>query len=314
MIRPITVATFLMACGSGLYLYQEKHDAQVLDQQIARTVHETAGFRDQSRVLAAEWTMLNDPERLRQYSDTYLSLKSILPTQFTNLANLDSRLPGIAPPQEQDTDQAVASADDNAQPTAANFPPRPPLPPAATQVAQGTVPGTGTAAVTAPAPTETIQAPAPAPAPLTERRPAVAEPRRIAEAHSADQRPIDLRPSEVRAPDTHQADARLAEARAADAHTPETRVSTPRVAEPHSVEPHLAEARPLQQQRPIAPPVRVASERPVPYAAPRAPMPVSAGPTPVSAPYGGSLLGMARTAPPAPRPMPVNATNWYNGN
>jgi hypothetical protein len=35
---------------------------------------------------------------------------------------------------------------------------------------------------------------------------------------------------------------------------------------------------------------------------------------PVAAPYGGSLLGMARNAPPAPRPTPVNATNWYNAN
>ena len=33
-------------------------------------------------------------------------------------------------------------------------------------------------------------------------------------------------------------------------------------------------------------------------------------------PNAGSLLGMARGAAslPAPRPMPVNATNWYNAN
>ncbi len=97
MIRPITVATFLMACGSGLYLYQEKHEVQLLDRTIEKTVHETAGLREQSRVLAAEWTMLNDPERLRQYSDKYLVMKSIAPPQFTSLASLDSRLPPVAP-------------------------------------------------------------------------------------------------------------------------------------------------------------------------------------------------------------------------
>ena len=36
MIRPLTIVTFLMACGSGLYLYQSKHAAQVLDRDIER--------------------------------------------------------------------------------------------------------------------------------------------------------------------------------------------------------------------------------------------------------------------------------------
>ncbi len=76
MIRPLTIATFLMACGSGLYLYQSKHEVQLLDRTIERTVHETAALREQSRLLAAEWTMLNDPERLRQFSDTYLDLQA----------------------------------------------------------------------------------------------------------------------------------------------------------------------------------------------------------------------------------------------
>src|SRR6185437_2938560 len=155
MIRPITVATFLLACGSGLYLYQEKHEVQMLDRTIEKTVHDTAGLRDQSRVLAAEWTMLNDPERLRQYSDKYLSLKPILPPQFTNLAGLDSRLPAVTPetPPQADQpagDQAIASADGSAEPdgdtdaapiASADIPPRPPLPPAAppaAQVAAGT--------------------------------------------------------------------------------------------------------------------------------------------------------------------------------
>jgi len=67
MIRPLTIVTFLMACGSGLYLYQSKHAAQVLDRDIERTVRDTATLREQSRLLAAEWTMLNDPETLRKF-------------------------------------------------------------------------------------------------------------------------------------------------------------------------------------------------------------------------------------------------------
>lgn len=95
MIRPLTIVTFLMACGSGLYLYQSKHEVQVLDHTIEKTLHDTSALREQSRLLSAEWTMLNDPERLRQFSDTYLSVKSINPNQFTSLADLDSKLPPV---------------------------------------------------------------------------------------------------------------------------------------------------------------------------------------------------------------------------
>src|ERR1700760_2869350 len=93
MIRPITIVTFLMACGSGLYLYQSKHEVQLLDRTIEKSVRDTTTLREQSRLLSAEWTMLNDPDRLRQFSDTYLSLKTINPAQFTSLNDLDNKLP-----------------------------------------------------------------------------------------------------------------------------------------------------------------------------------------------------------------------------
>src|ERR1700690_192659 len=93
MIRPLTVATLLLACGSGLYLYQSKHEVQLLDRTIEKTVHDTAALREQSRLLAAEWTMLNDPDRLRQFADTYLNLKSINPAQSTSLVAVNGNLP-----------------------------------------------------------------------------------------------------------------------------------------------------------------------------------------------------------------------------
>ena len=93
MIRPLTIVTFLMACGSGLYLYQSKHEVQLLDRTIERTVHDTSALRDQSRLLAAEWTMLNDPGAAAAVlRHAILSLKTIAPSQFSSLADLDSRL------------------------------------------------------------------------------------------------------------------------------------------------------------------------------------------------------------------------------
>ncbi len=47
----------------------------------------------------AEWTLLNDPQRLQTLADQFLALKTVAPGQFTNMAELDNRLPAVqAPP------------------------------------------------------------------------------------------------------------------------------------------------------------------------------------------------------------------------
>ena len=46
MIRPLTLICMLLACGSGLYLYQTKHRVQMLDREIAQTVQATMAARD----------------------------------------------------------------------------------------------------------------------------------------------------------------------------------------------------------------------------------------------------------------------------
>ena len=41
MIRPFTIICMVLAGASGLYLYQTKHRAQMLDREIQRTVRQT---------------------------------------------------------------------------------------------------------------------------------------------------------------------------------------------------------------------------------------------------------------------------------
>lgn len=98
MIRPLTCVCMLMACGSGLYLYQAKHRAQMLDREIARTLKITDTARDRIGVLRGEWALLNEPERLSLLSQTHLGLKTLQPTQFVTLSDLGSRLPTVAAP------------------------------------------------------------------------------------------------------------------------------------------------------------------------------------------------------------------------
>ena len=93
MIRPFTCVSVLLACGSGLYLYQTKHHAQVVDRQIEHTVQAITATRMQTRELAAAWTLLGNPDRLQLLANQYLDIKPVQPSQFVALSDLDNRLP-----------------------------------------------------------------------------------------------------------------------------------------------------------------------------------------------------------------------------
>lgn len=128
MIRPVTCICFVLACGSGLYLYQAKHRVNLIDEQIRQTVRVTDAAREQIRLLHAEWTRLSQPDRLQTLADQFLNLKTTSPSQFTSMAELDNRLPPVPPVQ---TEPAPAAAPADASVASAS-PAAVPPPPAAT--------------------------------------------------------------------------------------------------------------------------------------------------------------------------------------
>ncbi len=100
MIRPFTLACMVAAAGSGLYLYQTKHQAQMLDREIARASKAADAARERASEKRAEYALLNDPSRLQELASAHLvSLQETAPTQFTTMAEFDRRLPpvGAAP-------------------------------------------------------------------------------------------------------------------------------------------------------------------------------------------------------------------------
>ncbi|MDE2334770.1 MAG: hypothetical protein KGK10_09565 [Rhodospirillales bacterium] len=125
MIRPITLLACLAAAGSGLYLYQTKLSAQLLDQRITRTVHEIRTVRQRTALLTAEYALLNDPQRLQQLSDQFLQLPPTAPSQYVTMADLAARLPPVGPPPTapaapQDAPPAVSVPGDVAAPAVAS--------------------------------------------------------------------------------------------------------------------------------------------------------------------------------------------------
>lgn len=102
MIRPFTLICMVSAFGAGLYLYQSKHHAQVLDREIMRTIKQTEATRERTGMLRAEWALLNEPDRLAELAKAHTSLTTLKPTQFVALAELAARLPGpVTHHQEQ---------------------------------------------------------------------------------------------------------------------------------------------------------------------------------------------------------------------
>ena len=129
MIRPVTCVCFLLACGSGLYVYQSKHRVQLIDREIEKTVHATDALREQTRIAHADWTLLNDPQRLQALADQFLNLKNVAPGQFTSMAELDSRLPAASVPEPAPLDP-VATPVAEPPPPVAVVPPAVPAEPA----------------------------------------------------------------------------------------------------------------------------------------------------------------------------------------
>ncbi len=149
MIRPLTCICMLLAAGSGLYLYQSKHQAQMLDREIARTLKATDVARDRIGVLRGEWALLNEPERLAALSQTHLGLKTLTPSQFVTPADLGARLPPpvapgtVYPPAEEEIPTPMVAS------------PLPPAPPAPATVPLAPVHPSVMAAKPAPAPPTT---------------------------------------------------------------------------------------------------------------------------------------------------------------
>ncbi|HUB13314.1 MAG TPA: hypothetical protein VMB34_15300 [Acetobacteraceae bacterium] len=290
MIRPVTCLAFLLACGSGLYLYQAKHRVKLLDDQIAAIVKSTDALREQTRMLSAEWTLLNDPERLRKLSTQFLTLQTVSPNQFTSLADLDSRLPAPlpqgAPPAAAATSAVVAQA----------------TPPAADHGAHDTAsPATSTVAEARVATAQPTDAAAPAPSASAQSTPhsAIAAPEAAhasaapsvtsVVAAAASKPPTD---TTSRHPDRTATAPHVATVadqardhaatkpplRVADvqSHTTDRRRSEPRDVAQRAFVPRNIEARPVMAVR-TAPPM----------------------------PIGGSFLGMAHDMPAPPAPMPM---------
>lgn len=286
MIRPLTFLCASAFVFSGFHLYQTKHLAQVTDRQIVQTMRDVNKAHNHAVLLRAEYALLNDPTRLQDLAQQYLTLRPTAPGQFVAMADLASRLPPIGPSPNAIPD-AVTPGDG--------------LPMADIPMASATPPDPAPNPAADPAPDSVVAAATPLPPPVPPQ-PAPARPA-AAPTVVAAAAPLEgvVHSVSLIRPEPPRTEPR----RAAPAPTP-----LHQVARQARAQPYIAPVRPAVRYEPQRAPAYVQrsyAEQPsysgTPFTAPRY------GATPVAArgqadaparPMAASALGMARTMNPYP--------------
>ena len=101
-----------IVAGSGLYLLKMQVEAQ--EQRLVGLQKRIADDRESIHVLDAEWSYLNDPERLRTEADRLLGMEAIKPSQIVTFDQVP--FPDPAPAADS---PAVSSVPDRAPSAAA---------------------------------------------------------------------------------------------------------------------------------------------------------------------------------------------------
>lgn len=85
----LTWLALIVAVGAGLYML--KYKVQDLEHDLVAKQTQIQRDRSAIRVLQAEWTYLNDPNRLRRLSEEYLGFQAAAPQNVSNLDALPMR-------------------------------------------------------------------------------------------------------------------------------------------------------------------------------------------------------------------------------
>ncbi len=143
MTRLGAVFWFVLVVVAGFTTFKVKYAVQDIEDQLNRVRRHTIAEQQEIRVLTAEWTYLNQPERLADLNRRFLGLGPIAAKQLQRtIADIPLRAPPAPPagPPEEPLDVVVAASPDSAAPATpagalAVIPAVPPTPPDALPMA-----------------------------------------------------------------------------------------------------------------------------------------------------------------------------------
>jgi cell division protein FtsL len=87
-MRQTTMLFILIAGALSLALFSVKYQVQDLEEELANLNHSIKAERQAIRVLKAEWSHLNNPERLRGLAKRHLGLDAVMPAQMQTFKSI----------------------------------------------------------------------------------------------------------------------------------------------------------------------------------------------------------------------------------
>jgi hypothetical protein len=107
-LHVIVVAALVSAAA---YVYKIKFDATQQAERIAKLTTDLRHTRDTIASLRAEWSRLDNPNRIQGLTERHLKLRPVDATQFDTLSHLPDRAPPSAEPVPATPDPLAAMID-----------------------------------------------------------------------------------------------------------------------------------------------------------------------------------------------------------
>jgi hypothetical protein len=90
MIKRPTFWFVFLSVASGIVLFRVKYEVVTLENNLKQVRTDIAEHKEALHILKAEWAHLNEPMRLQELSQKYLSLQPIQSTQLVTFQDMSS--------------------------------------------------------------------------------------------------------------------------------------------------------------------------------------------------------------------------------
>ena len=91
MSRILTFGGIALTIAASVGLYQVKYQVQEMERELAGMKREVVRDRAEIQVLGAEWSFLNQPDRIQDLASRYLDLSPVVPGQMASIESLPPR-------------------------------------------------------------------------------------------------------------------------------------------------------------------------------------------------------------------------------
>ncbi len=111
MIRILNLLAFGIAGALAFLLYELKYETRLLEDKAAQLARSIEQERDAIAVLRAEWSHLNQPQRIERLAKKHLGLRPVMANQIITADELDKRISKRSQPVRDPIGTLIADED-----------------------------------------------------------------------------------------------------------------------------------------------------------------------------------------------------------